>query len=330
MANRRQRVVMGEATSEWLDVLSGVPQGSVLGPLLFIIFINDLPGAVKQTLKLFADDSKLISTIKNRLDITQLQNDIDNLVKWSNDWQMTFNKEKCKYMVVKKGTLGISLNNIELVINDQSSSYVMENTKIERDLGIYISDDLKWKFQATQAANKANSVLGRLKKAFKCWNISTFKLLYTCFVRPHLEYAVSAWSPYLKGDIKILEKIQRRATKLIPSIKNFEYNKRLELLNLTTLEERRKRGDLINYFKITNGLNKVEWFNPNRLSVDRKLTTQLRGKEHSVIRQFTHIPARDHFLSNRIVEDWNNLPENIVKAKTTNNFKNKLDTFLTI
>ena len=117
---------------------------------------------------------------------------------------------------------------------------------------------------------------------------------------------------------------------MVPQLRDLNYESRLANIGIPTLEERRKRGDLINYFKITNGLNKVEWFNPNRLSVDRKLTTQLRGKEHSVIRQFTHIPARDHFLSNRIVEDWNNLPENIVKAKKTNNFKNKLDTFLTI
>ena len=80
----------------------------------------------------------------------------------------------------------------------------MEQTTIERDLEIYICNDLKWTFQATQAANKANSVLGRLKKAFKFWNISTFTLLYTCFVRPHLEYAASAWSPHLKGDIKMM------------------------------------------------------------------------------------------------------------------------------
>ena len=101
LKDRRQRVVLGSAMSSWLDVISGVPQGSVLGPLLFIVFINDLPRSVKNCMcKLFADDTKLLSLIRNITDIARVQTDIDALVKWASDWLMSFNVDKCKYMIV--------------------------------------------------------------------------------------------------------------------------------------------------------------------------------------------------------------------------------------
>ena len=156
---------------------------------------------------------------------------------------MLFNEDKCKFMFFNNKRYP------ELEPNLRLNGKPMERSYVEKDLGIFLTSDLKWNYQATQAANRANMVLIQLKRAFKYWTINTFKQLYVAFVRPHLEYAVTAWCPYVKKDAKILEKVQRRATKLVHELKNLSYEQRLKKLSLTTLETRRKRGDLIEFYK---------------------------------------------------------------------------------
>ncbi len=320
LKNRRQRVVIGEFKSDWLEVLSGVPQGSCLGPLLFVLFINDMPNLLENVCKLFADDTKLIGTIKNSLDLKSIQSDVDRLEKWAKDWLMSFNEPKCKYMVFNGNkNLPITLN-----LNNKP----MMKTDMECDLGIHITSDLKWNFQASNAATKANLVLGQLRKAFRYWTINAFKKLYLTFVRPHLEYAVSAWCPYVKKDIAVLEAVQKRATKLVSSLRHLPYEQRLEALGLTTLVKRRERADMIEQFKISNGLSKVNWHIPslpcNSLSMEGP-AGNIRGSKHRLVKQFTRIRQRQHFMTNRIVDTWNKLPEQVVRAKSKNSFKNKLD-----
>lgn len=195
LAGRRQRVVLGDVVSDCLDVLSGVPQGSVLGPLLFVVFINDMPGAVHNLCKLFADDTKLIGIIKNQMDIGLLQKDVDKLVESSSEWQMCFNDEKCVYMTI---------NNKYFDIDMKMNGVSLKKSVRERDLGINICSDLKWHYQTTLAANIATMLLCQLSRAFNFWTIKSFKRLYTVFVRPHLEYAVTAWCPHNKMDIMVL------------------------------------------------------------------------------------------------------------------------------
>jgi hypothetical protein len=216
MTGRRQRVVIDGHHSEWKEVVSGVAQGSVLGPLLFVIFINDMPEVCKNICKLFADDSKLISQIRNREDQEIVQEDLNALVKWSRDWNMLFNSSKCKIM-----RIGQILNPLDFYMEDeQGEKCVLSETKLERDLGVMISNDLKWSSNSNRAAAKANSMLGQLKRTMIHWDNFTLKRLYTTFVRPHLEYANSACCPYRQKDIKAIEVVQRRATKLVPDLKN--------------------------------------------------------------------------------------------------------------
>ena len=132
-------------------------------------------------------------------------------------------------------------------------------TDLERDLGVYISSNLKSQGQVNQATNKANSVLGMLKRTFVCREVIIWKKLYTTYIRPHLEFAVAVWNPHQKGDIARLESVQRRATKVAQDMRGKEYRERLRLLDLTTLSERRKRGDLIQLFKLINGIERVNW-----------------------------------------------------------------------
>ena len=167
-----------------------------------------------------------------------------------------------------------------------------------------------------------------LKKSFKFWDQRTFKKLYGAFIRPHLEYGASIWNPHQKKEIRRLERVQRRATKLVPMSRNLPYEVRLKTLDIETLEERRKRGDLIQYFKVYRGFNKISWYHTNApmasLLTDGP-ARNIRGSSHRIVKQLTKIEARDNFISNRIVRDWNSLPEDVVNSVTVNQFKNRLD-----
>ena len=352
LSNRTQRVVIGKAVSDWRDVLSGVPQGSVLGPLLFLIFINDMPTAASHLCKLFADDTKLIAVIKNDQDKAQLQLDIDALVNWSKSWLMSFNEGKCKVLFFEKK----KSNELNLAFhcadNDDPNCFVdphnrhqrftmqdsfgmahiLEESIVERDLGIQVDNRLDWSFQIDHAKAKAYAALGRLKRTFVNWTPYTFRILFSVFVRPHLEFCATVWSPSNIGDIASLESVQKKATKLVPSIKSLHYADRLAVLKLPTLEHRRIRGDLIQFFKCQSGINKVKWSNPPlphpSLSANGP-ASNIRGHDHRIIREaVSNSNHRENFLTNRVTHRWNQLPSDIVNATSTQMFKNRLDAFI--
>ena len=139
---------------------------------------------------------------------------------------------------------------------------------------------------------------------------------------------MAAGCPYAKKDIVILERVQRRATKLVRSIKHLKYEDRLAVLGLTTLKQRRERGDLIEYYKITNGISKLDLHNPNKLCNSISVmgpAGNLRRPKHRLVKQMTKIKQRENFLLNRVVSNWNMLPEEVVNATSKNSFKNRLD-----
>ena len=207
LTDRRQRVVVEGEVSSWKSVLSGVPQGSVLGPILFLVYINDLEEGVTCKILKFADDTKLFRKVKEIGDKQNLQYDIDKLVKWSEKWQMLFNliSEQCRI-----------------------------------------------------AASKGNQIIGMIRRNITYKEKSLIIPLYKAIVRPHLEYCIQAWNPHLRKDVDMLEKIQRRATKLIPELRDLTYEERLKECGLTTLETRRLRGDQIEVFKILNGYENID------------------------------------------------------------------------
>ena len=210
LTGRRQRVRVENDFSSWNSVISGIPQGSVLGPILFVIFINDMRDAVSSTCQLFADDTKLFRGIGSNEDIEILQADIDKLMEWSTRWQLPFNINKCKSLHI-----GSKNQNQIYTMNGKE----LEQVKEEKDLGILIDDQLKFHKQTAAAVKKANMVLGIVKKSFIHLDSTTLPLLYKSLVRPHLEYGNVIWGPYFKEDIKAVEKVQRRATKLVPNLR---------------------------------------------------------------------------------------------------------------
>jgi hypothetical protein len=306
-----------------------------------------MPKLTSHPCKLFADDSKIIGIIKNDLDAIQLQEDLNNLVKWSTDWRMLFNPGKCKVMHFGQNKKPAETTTNAKTQQTQSKTsrkrdpwtYTMFDssanittplgtTDQERDLGIIITNDLKWHIQTRTAANKANSAMGMLKRTFKAWDTNTFRTLYCSSVRSHLEYASVAWSPHSKQDIKILEDVQRRATKVVHSIRHLPYDQRLVKIGIPRLSARRPRGDAIQLYKSVNDYNHINWHHTNsRVS---SLGCQgpagsIRGQNHRLSRQFTKCSARENFFSNRVVETWNRLPTEVINSCSVNAFKNSYD-----
>ena len=155
--------------------------------------------------------------------------------------------------------------------------------------------------------NKTNILLGTLKRTFKSWNATTFKLLFTTFVRPHLEYAAQVWNPYRVRQVKSIESVQRRATKLVKGIRNMSYEGRLASLGMITLEQRRHRGDLIQTYKCLNGFNKANLFNWQQPAMRAHAMTTRRN-EHAMEPQLTrNCTPRETFLTNRVARAWSAL-----------------------
>ncbi len=201
LTGRTQRVNLGGSVSGWRSVLSGVPQGSVLGPVLFLIYINDLEGGVRNWILKFADDTKLFAKINSRKDAEELQGDLDKIFQWSREWQMLFNVEKCKAMHIGKRNceFGYQMNGITL-------GTVTE----EKDLGVVVRNDLKVSGQCAQACSKANKMLGIINRTIQNKTEEVMMCLYKALVRPQLEYCTVAWSPHYVKDRDMLERVQHR------------------------------------------------------------------------------------------------------------------------
>ena len=251
LTDRQQRVVLNGICSDWLPVTSGVPQGSILGPLLFLVYCNDAQYYIQEnsTLALFDDDSKLFRSLDVSSCIISLQQDLNSLQKWSIDMKMQFNTKKCKVMHVSRKKL------------KTQTSYYLAGQQLEQvthvtDLGVTVSNDLSWSKHIEITAAKANKTLGLIKRI--CRDITdpaTRRLLYCTLVRPKLEYASAVWSPNTVKHCSLIENIQRRATKFILNYsKDMSYTERLIATNLLPLEFRREISDLLLVFKAKTGL----------------------------------------------------------------------------
>lgn len=316
LTGRIQRVKVGEEMSDNAPVLSGIPQGSILGPILFTLFINDLPNSVSSVCKIFADDTKLYNVAKNS---DLLQNDIDNLIDWSDTWDLHFNAGKCK--VIHFGinnpchtyTMNIGGNESEITVDDE-----------EKDLGVIFDKSLHFEKHVTEAIKKANKTLGLIKRSFSYLDESTFCLLYKALVRPHLEYGNVIWAPLYKKYSKNIERVQRRATKLLKSLKNLTYIERLDKLKLPSLKYRRLRGDYIQAYKIFNeidGIDKNKFFT-------HKSEQRTRNSTGCVFIQQCRTKLRQNVFSFRVSPLWNKLPLHVKNASNMNRFKNLLDIHL--
>ena len=310
LENRRQKVIVNNNMSDEKIVLSGIPQGSVLGPVLFIIYINDLPEEISSNIKIFADDTKIFKALEIQSDKDQLQNDLDKLIEWSNKWQLPFNVTKCKVM-----HYGNNNPNNQYIMNNIS----LEETPTEKDLGVTFDQNLKFSTHIKNIVSKANSRLGIIKRNFSKLTPETLLPLYKTLVRPLLEYCCNIWNPQLKCDFNEIERIQRRATRLILPIMHKSYKERLKILNLDSLAFRRRRSDMIQVYKIFHkfdNLNVEDFFEVN--------TQATRGHNYKIAKPRSLRNIRLNSFAIRTINDWNSLKYDTVNSLSINSFKSAL------
>ena len=312
LSERHQQVVVRGHCSPWAPVTSGVPQGSVLGPALFILFINDLPESVQGPVKIFADDTKIYHSVPLSAGSDHLQKDLDAVVTWSDIWQLPFNADKCKILHIGSSNPGHSY---------RMQGRELEVASAERDLGIHIDPDLKFRKHAASAAAKGNQMLALVKRSFLCISTTTLPLLYKSLIRPHIEYGNLIWGPFNRADQKLIERVQRRATKMVPELRNLPYQERLRRLDLPSLYHRRRRGDMIAIYQILRGDINVQ---PDQFFEHVELATT-RGHPMKLRKPQATSRVRRNALAVRAINDWNSLPPSVVLSASLNQFKARLD-----
>ena len=281
----------------------------MLAPVMFAVYVNDMVEGIGSYVSLFADDAKLLRKIERDEDCMALQQDLERIWDWSRKWEMKFNTKKCSVVEFGRST------------RRPRGIYSMGNERIkkkteEKDLGVIIMDSLSPEKHINKITAETYNLLRNIRAAFNYMDEEMIRKLIMSLIRPRLEYAVLLWSPNLKKHIRKLERIQRAASKLPPNLRNQSYEERLRALNLTTLEQRRKRGDLIAVYRSRNGLEKFD--NEDLMIWDTRVT---RGHGMKLKKSSSRKDIKKFSFPHRCVEVWNALDEEVVSAKTLHNFK---------
>ena len=323
LTGRVQQVCVSGTKSEWAKVSSGIPQGSVLGPVLFVLYINDLPSNIKSNIFMFADDTKLFRTIETPIDQHTLQDDLNQLTQWSRKWLLKFHPNKCKVMHIGKA----KTDEYRYTLNVNNVNHELEYITEEKDIGVIIDCKLEFDKHVNFKINKASGIMAVIRRSFITLNESNFVPLYKALVRSHLDYASHIWSPYKQKYKDALENVQRRATKQINGMKDIPYPERLKRLKLPTLAYRRIRGDMVEMFKLVHGKYDKNTSHIVKLYKDHNPHSgRTRGHVWKVCKERNKLNIRNESFPHRAVQIWNCLPENVVKAENVNLFKNRLDT----
>ena len=323
LKGRRQRVVVEGMKSEWEPVASSVIQGSVLGPTLFKIFIDDIDAETEVLSSKFADDTKSAQVVRTEEDRDKYEREGQKFEQWAETWGMQFNADKCKVMHI-----GRSNPKLPYVMAGQQ----MKVTEVEKDLGVLISNDMKPRQHCAKAAKSANGTLGQIARAFQYRNKQMLAKLFKVFVRPKLEYAAQAWSPWLEKDCVMLEQVQKRCVKMMSDVQGETYEEKLKDAGLQLLKDRRERGDMIETYKVMRGIEKVEisnWFERAEPQRRTRQNTEI-SSEGEVVKdmlkeQKSRLNEKRWYFQSRVVEKWNDLPAYIQRAPSLNCFKSRYD-----
>lgn len=311
---RQQFTIINNSPSPLSHVTSGVPQGCVLGPLLFLIYINDLPNNISSCMRIFADDCIIYRPISSPDDHLTLQSDLHRINDWCNKWLMSLNTEKCKIISFTRKqnvcTFHYTINNSAL---SQASSY--------KYLGVHFTPNLSWSHHITTISAKASKSLGYLRRNLHSCPAHVRQLAYQTFVRPQLEFAAPIWSPYHNYLINMLEAIQNRAARFIS--RNHDYHSSItQIKNNLSLQPLSTRRDI----SLLCLFHKYVYTNrPLPLHLDVPSITSRRLHNHFSFKRL--YGATDSFNSSalpRAIRLWNGLPDNIASVSDNNSFRQLL------
>ena len=299
-----------------MPVTSGVPQGSVLGPILFLIFIDDMPQYTKNCqVRLFADDTIVYLTVTAINDCENLQDDLKRLEKWEEEWQMEFHPAKCKI-------LRITRKKNKTIFPYTLHGQILEEVPSAKYLGITISNNMTWNKHIDKTASKANSKLGFLRRNIKTKDQSLKAKAYKAIVRPTMEYCSTVWDPYTKTQSETLEKVQRRAARWATG-KLFDKSSVSDMkrdLGWRDLNQRRVDSRLCMMYKITQGLVDIPIGQFATFDRDGVHFQPIYGRTKYY--EFSFFP--------RTVAVWNDLPKDTLSAPKFDKFKENIVTIIHI
>ena len=259
LLNREQVVVVDGEHSRPAPVLSGVPQGTVLGPILFIIYINDLENVLTDSQSSsFADDTRMSKAISGTSDTAKLQNDLNAVVKWSLENNMKLHEDKFELLCYRNTSASKLLQQLPFATQfcqyTTPAGYKMSEKHVVRDLGVLLSSDLSWTPHIAEMTKSARKVASWVLGVFRDRSKKVMLQLYTSLIRCKLEYCCPVWDPTAVSDIRLIEDVQRKFTSKIIGCKELTYWDRLKFLGLQSLQRRRERYAIIHVWKIINNL----------------------------------------------------------------------------
>ncbi len=318
LTNRSQQVVLDGEMSDPCPVDSGVPQGTVLGPALFLAYINDLAENIspQSSVRLFADDCIVYRPVKTMQDCEELQNDINKIGEWENTWQMKFNADKCNALKITRARSPLDY---KYKLHD----HTLEEVDSSKYLGVTIQNDLKWNQHVSNTSGKATKVLNLLRRNIRTNDKEVKDRAYKTMVRPILEYASPVWDPNTKSDSKKLERVQSRAARYVTNRyhNTSSVTDMRQTLNWQTLEERRRQARTVMFYKIHYGLVAL-------LPTAHHLLpfTRMSRHYHPLAYQVMYASTNAYKFSffPRTVLDWNALPYTLVLSPTVEEFKSGL------
>ena len=312
LLGRTQAVVLEVERSSEVPVTSGVPQGSVLGPLLFLLYINDLPQNIQSQVRLFADDTAVYLTVSSFKDVNILQADLDTLQEWERTWDMEFNPGKCQVLQITRSKQPLQS---QYTLHGQ----VLESVDSAKYLGVTISQDLNWNNHINNIIGKANRTLGFVKRNVKTRNEPVKELAYKTLVRPQVEYASSIWNPYTKQNINKIEMIQRRAARWVKN--NYSpydsVSNMLDGLGWRSLENRRLDSRLVMFYRIIHGYVAIQI--PTYFEKPQRYTRHMHPLCFRQIHTFAAHYQQSFYPATIVL--WNRLPSDIVLRADLDSFK---------
>ena len=321
LSHREQSVLVDGATSSPAPVLSGVPQGTVLGPLLFLTYINDINKNLSEgtRIRLFADDSLLYRTIHTKEDSLTLQKDLNTLQTWEKENLMEFHPGKCQ-------VLRITNKDFPILADYNIHNVPLSHVDSAKYLGVTIDSNLNWKANCNSVCSKANSTLAFLQRNLQGCPESVKAKCFNTFVRPTLEYGCSVWDPHLKNQIESLEKVQKRAARFVTgnyTLEEGNTKKNMNSLEWPPLSERRARTRLTTFYKARS--RSIEIPLVDLINADTHISTRYNKGKYNYVRPNSEVDSHFYSFFPYTIKLWNDLPQETKACETVADFKVSLE-----